>query len=279
MDYLNFHRSVFDGEEFLTATVAQRGTWLSVYRYCAGQENGGRIEGAKAWTDRVALQLCGVSMKELGQTCRLWSWDGDALVISFYNKEAEATVQRLRSQAAAGAHARWHRSPVPAVVPAPMPSGMPAGNGSGDAKGNGMEGKERKDIPEQLPAAAGGRINGSHPAPKTTRRSKPGSTLPSEHPDELCGRMIAAGALMRRQAGTPWAADELEAFRAQRLDTCAAADFEAQLETMRGYYTAKIPREMDYRRRELKTLLNNWPGELDKARAYNRDNNDGVTKR
>jgi hypothetical protein len=278
MDYLNIHRSVLDSEEFLSASLTQRGAWLSVYRYCAGQENGGRIEGAKAWTDRAWLQICGVSLREIRSECRLWVWEGDALVLWFYNMQSEANTQRLRSQAAAGAHARWNRIKAVELLPAAMPLGIPAGNGSGDAKGNGMEGKERKDIPEQQPATAGGRINGSHPAPKTTRRSKPGSTLPSEHPEDLGGRMIAAGVLMRRQASTPWSADELEAFRAQRLDTCAADDFAAQLETMRGYYTAKIPREMDYRRRELKTLLNNWPGELDKARAHARDNNDGVTK-
>lgn len=36
---------------------------------------------------------------------------------------------------------------------------------------------------------------------------------------------------------------------------------------MHKYYTAKIPSENDFRRRDLATLLNNWPSELDRAKG------------
>ena len=37
---------------------------------------------------------------------------------------------------------------------------------------------------------------------------------------------------------------------------------------MATYYTARIPRTEDFRRRDLATLLNNWSGELDRARQF-----------
>lgn len=283
MDFINLHTSVLDSEEYVAATVAQRGTWLSIYRYCAGQENGGRIEGAKAWSDRTWLKICGVSLREVGAGCRLWGWEGETLVLRFYNLETEANVNRLRSQAAAGAHARWHRSGIPSGMPEGMPSGIPQGtpegNGVGNAKGKERERKEREYRAGGQVAPASGHSNGT----KThtgQRKRKPGSVLPSEQPSPVCERMISIGLLFRRQAAMPWTAKEVEAFQQQRLADCPLADFDAQLETMGGYYGAKIPREIDFRRRELLTLLNNWPGELDKARAFNRDRepNDGITK-
>jgi hypothetical protein len=121
------------------------------------------------------------------------------------------------------------------------------------------------------------------PAPVTptgrSRRSKPGSTLPSELPEPFTSRMIEVGALKGRQPTTPWTVKELEAFKEARLHSCSAEDFAGQLAPMKTYYAAKIPREIgDFRRRELLTLLNNWPGELDKARAWARDHDDGYRK-
>ena len=41
----------------------------------------------------------------------------------------------------------------------------------------------------------------------------------------------------------------------------------AEVAGMGRYYTADIPAD-DYRRRDLQTLLNNWSGELDRARKF-----------
>lgn len=108
--------------------------------------------------------------------------------------------------------------------------------------------------------------------------AKAGGVLPGEQPPDIGGRMLAVAALKGRQASTPWTAKEFEAFTAARLDSCGADDFTSQLDVMRTYYAAKISRETDFRRRELLTLLVNWPGELDKARLHNREHNDGYTK-
>ena len=41
-----------------------------------------------------------------------------------------------------------------------------------------------------------------------------------------------------------------------------------EVDGMGIYYTGDIPREDDIRRQDLGTLLNNWSGELDRARKY-----------
>lgn len=282
MDFINIHTSVLDSVEFIEATAAQQGTWLRLYRYCAGQENSGKILTAKAWSDRVWLKVCGVSLREVNAKCGLWSWEGDTLVLSFYNLEAETSVERLRSIAVKGAHARWLKHKAPLAMPAGMPQGTAPGNATGNAdataKGNEKEGNERKGNETTYPPADAAGAEGQVTT-RPKRASKPGASLPSEHPEPMRARMIRVGALKGRGEGTLWSAAELAAFRMARLDGCADHDFENQLAPMQAYYRAVIPREMDYRRRELLTLLNHWSGELDKARAHCRDKNDGIVIR
>lgn len=45
-----------------------------------------------------------------------------------------------------------------------------------------------------------------------------------------------------------------------------------EIELIGFYYGADIERESDYRRRDLLTLLNNWNGELDRARVFKANN-------
>lgn len=42
---------------------------------------------------------------------------------------------------------------------------------------------------------------------------------------------------------------------------------EEDLAAIERYYREEIPKDKDYRRRDLLTLLNNWNGEVDRARA------------
>lgn len=291
MDWLNIHTSVLDSAEFLTAEPVDRGTWLCLQRYCCGQENGGRITGAGSWTDRIWQQLAGVTLKEVRHSCQLWDWETDDLVVRFYNVETERKVQNNRKVGSAGghasaakrlaskagqAHAASESQAHGSSIPQPHGSSEPAA--SGDTKG---KERERNGREGNTPYPQGGGQQGSGSTtsrPARQRQLKSGSILLSEQPEDLRLRLQAVGVLMRRQAGTPWSARELEAFRASRLDDCAAAEFEAQLEPLREYYHAKISGEKDIRRRDLQTLLNNWTGELDRARAWARDHNDGIQK-
>ena len=141
--------------------------------------------------------------------------------------------------------------------------GVRAGEGAGDDQ-------SASDLDQSQP--------GSTPLRKKKRGARAGFVSPSDQIPALASRMLAVGGLKRRQEGTAWSPAEFEAFKAARLDTLSSDDFAGQVETLRGYYLAAIPREKDYRRRDLATLLNNWPGEIDRAREWNRANGDGLKR-
>lgn len=109
------------------------------------------------------------------------------------------------------------------------------------------------------------------------------SASPSADPqsERMQQRIRAVGALKRRQAATQWTAKERAAFKAAGLDTMSDDDFAAALAPLAAYYDeSALPRlrkfwqtdnpEKDFRRRDLATLLNNWPTELDRAQDFAR---------
>jgi hypothetical protein len=87
------------------------------------------------------------------------------------------------------------------------------------------------------------------------------------HPDE---QQLLVGGFFNRRSSTPWSEKEIKAWR----KVGKAPD---DLDLLRRYYTAEIPEGNDYRRKDLSTLLNNWSGEIDRARRFceNQDKNGG----
>lgn len=106
------------------------------------------------------------------------------------------------------------------------------------------------------------------------------AATPAELGEPLASRLISIGLLKARQASEVWSPAELASVRDARLDTISEEDFQAQMAPMRAYYFANIPRGTgkDRRRRDLGTLLANWPGELDRAREYARGKADNLVR-
>jgi hypothetical protein len=119
---------------------------------------------------------------------------------------------------------------------------------------------------------------------KPRKTTKSGSTRPSEHLDPERSRMIAVADVMRRRADSLWSEAEKKALAAAGLLEATQEDFDEQVAAMKGFYRASIPpaKKHDFwRRTTLPILLNNWPSELDKARAWQRDaggEGDGLRK-
>jgi len=68
--------------------------------------------------------------------------------------------------------------------------------------------------------------------------------------------------LYNRRETTRWSKKELDALKyIEPVD-------EEDLRTIERYYGAKIPPDKDYRRRDLQTLINNWNGEVDRAKKF-----------
>lgn len=81
--------------------------------------------------------------------------------------------------------------------------------------------------------------------------------------------MKRIGSWFGRKETTLWTIEEKELLDMIQKD-CIGAD---QLDGMEYFYTLEEkPFNPTYRRTTLKTLLNNWMGELEKARAYNEKN-------
>lgn len=81
--------------------------------------------------------------------------------------------------------------------------------------------------------------------------------------------MIGIGKWFGRKPTTLWTLYEAEA-----LAELLPLDME-EVAALKAYYTATIPKEQDYRRRDIAQLLNNWQGEVDRARKHDNDDGEG----
>lgn len=87
-------------------------------------------------------------------------------------------------------------------------------------------------------------------------------------PAERTPQQITIGLWFKRRASTPWSEPETRAWRKITKRT-QPEELAEQIRLLGEYYTAKIPdTARDFRRRDVLTLLNNWPGELDRARNF-----------
>lgn len=102
MNYLNIHTDTLRSEAYLSSEPVERATWLNLSGWCATQENGGIIIGARDWSDRKWQQLAGVTKEEATLVSELYhiNPDGD-LVLKFYPIEKEAEVISKRKTAKA----------------------------------------------------------------------------------------------------------------------------------------------------------------------------------
>jgi hypothetical protein len=260
MNWLNLNVQILDSENFIGSDPTDRATWLCLLRYCIGQENMGTIPDCAEWADRKWQQLVRITKKEAGRKCDLWSWDGNTLIVWGYPVEKEQEVQEKRERARTNG-AKGGRPKLTDTGTHEKPTLV----NSAKAEEKGKEGEG--NIPPYPQGGDGqGGISGevkpkkSRPGKGMTQAEKRRTTCP-----ELTPAMQRIGSWFGRQADTPWSLYEREA-----LQTVSPTD--NQITGMEFYYTAALEKDDDYRRRDVATLLNNWHGELDRARAFYRAN-------
>jgi hypothetical protein len=78
--------------------------------------------------------------------------------------------------------------------------------------------------------------------------------------------LLRAMALFRMRPATPLDRSSARAWKTAA--TAVAATTADEWATLEAYYADDIPPKDDYRRRDLSTLLNNWSGELTRARRW-----------
>lgn len=76
--------------------------------------------------------------------------------------------------------------------------------------------------------------------------------------------MTEIGKMFGRREGTLWSVAEAVALKSVNPSP-------EEIALMGTYYLAHIAKDQDFRRRDLLTLLNNWNGELDRARIFEPD--------
>jgi len=81
MDWLNLHASTVDGPEFIGASSAQRGTWMSLILLSISEDMGGSIAGCREWTDAQWMDCAGIRGNELEVPCDLFWWSGIDLML------------------------------------------------------------------------------------------------------------------------------------------------------------------------------------------------------
>ena len=171
MNWLNIHTDTLRSEEYLGAVPIERATWLNLLAWCATQENGGVIEGAREWGERKWMQLCGITQAEAAIESQLYfiNPDGD-MVVSLYPREKEDEVRIKRKagkiggkasskakSAAAKANGKKGGRPITQAETQAETKHNPSGNpreGKGkriEGEGEG-EGKKRVATPPKPPA-------------------------------------------------------------------------------------------------------------------------------
>lgn len=109
VQYLNLPTAVLDAPQFIGAAPVERATWLCLLRYCAGQENGGKIEKCGDWPDRKWQQLARVTLEEVKAECDLWEWTAiDEILVWAYPIDGQNNTQRLRKQSKLANEKRWN---------------------------------------------------------------------------------------------------------------------------------------------------------------------------
>ncbi len=235
---------------------------------------------------RKAWRFEAMSNDALAAVCR---WDGDAaalrahlLTSGFLSEERDGDTvtliahdfETVNSKLTAnwrngpkGGRPRTHEKPTAN----PSVTGMEGLEGKEGSVG--MEGSEVNKPP--TPASGGSRGKASR------REKRIASVLPSAQSEPKRGRMLALNAILRRPPTDAWSAADQLALEASGLLKMDELDFVDACETVRVLYHATIPREISakyWKRSTLEKLLENWGGELDKARAWARDSDDGIRK-
>jgi uncharacterized protein YdaU (DUF1376 family) len=110
-------------------------------------------------------------------------------------------------------------------------------------------------LPEGAPPPTDSSKQESYPQREGVDPPEAGATL-----TDLQQRL---GALFGRRKSTQWDAKEIK-----QLRKISKTVSDADLQRLEWYYRLQIPKESDYRRQTLSTLLNNFTGELDRARKF-----------
>jgi len=254
MNYINIHTSVIHSPEIKGSDPVDRATWFMLLGFCVEMENSGRILDCKSWKCRRWQQTVGVTLRELNGCSDLWRWDGDDLVIEFYPLAQQEEI-KLRRDRARHNGTKGGRPKMAQEEPTSEPTLVYTRKPTSESV------KERKGKEYNTPLPPEGEWEGVLPnrwrnIPKIDRRNQR-----ALRNNPLMERM---GAWFGRKPSTVWTLAEAIALHDINPE-------QEDIELIEDRYLA-ILTDKDWRRQDLITLLNNWNGELDRARIWKAEN-------
>lgn len=266
MNWINLRVETLRAPEYLGSDPVCRATWLNVLAYCCHQENGGRIKNARNWNDRQWQQTCGVLAEEVAHAVQLFQWDGTDVLVWMYPLDKEKEVKMKSKAGLETAEKRWGKKKKPnrvkgnsatdGATSSVNSSATNSASSSPDAEGKGKE-VERNEK-EQPPTPSS--------PPATGRKEKRKDTTPTTP------QALRVAAIFGRRPTTVWTGDEIEKYR--KIGPIEEDD----LALVEAFYSAPDdnPDKPLYHRTTLEVFLNNFQGEMDKARKWRRSLNGHV---
>lgn len=279
MHWLNLPTTIIRSPEYVGSEPTIRATWFNLMAYCAEQENGGEIASCQGWKCRQWQQTCGVTLEEVQQSSELWQWIDGRLVVKFYPDDKQAEVQRNRESGRNGG-----KKTSPAKSDAARVNGSLGGRSKTQAETQAPE-SENPSETQALTQALTQAVEANNPSGNPTeRKGKEGNDMEGNYPltpkgdedgvllkvePEACTpgklwnpspRQIQINRWFKRRDTTAWSAKECRAFKG--IPSTPDEDW-ALLEM---YYIG--PGENRWPKHDVYTLLNNWLGEIDKARRW-----------
>jgi hypothetical protein len=192
------------------------------------------------------------------------AWAADDLAIKFHRPQAE--IQRaldFLSSPKVG----WiivHKTEVSTNETEQMPADCPAAARPLSLNRIERKGIEQNRIESPLPPTGDEKaVTGIPVTEPETPKAAPVPAAPVPAPKWPL--QLRAEKLMGRRPETPLTASEQRAFKKNK--PCIEQTSEADWLALETFYAA--PQEQTYARKDLATLVNNWNGEIDRAKAWN----------
>lgn len=178
MKWLNIEISSLRAPEYVGSDPTERATWVNVVAYCAEQENGGRVAGAREWKDRQWQQTCGVTRREVDAAGKLLIWHGDDLCVWNYPLEQEEIQRAKREGGRSGGIKSGEVRRTPSSTPSRVLQRTPSTEGKGIGKEEERNGNNTSDGVPPPPDAPVLTLEGEQPpeppaAPKPARKRDP----------------------------------------------------------------------------------------------------------
>lgn len=135
-----FKNATLHRAEWIQADDLAFATWVKLAGRCAEEENGGRLAGAKTWTERTWISMANVTSAGVASAviANLCFWDADSLVLEGYDQEAERKAEAKRQNGQLGGRPKKKTTPkpkqnlpvnltlTPIPIPFPTPSPIPS---------------------------------------------------------------------------------------------------------------------------------------------------------